>query len=165
MLNQAYQSVNSRVMFTCQNMRQTTKSTPKAKAWMCRVQCAAKFPGRCVFPWALCFLLGAAFSPGCCVFHSALPNLLPNFLSSVTTGAANFTVRYPIFWLVLPNIWQRRNLHRRYKYLALPIGTWNVRVRIHYFFRWLMMAETVVGSMITTYHLYRTLGMQKEVHQ
>jgi hypothetical protein len=27
------------------------------------------------------------------------------------------------------------------------------------------MAEIVVGSMITIYHLYRTLGMQKEAYQ
>jgi hypothetical protein len=52
--------------------------------------------------------------------------------------------------------------------MALPIGTWNQGVQIHYSFRWLMMwrmVEIVVGSMITNYHLYRTLGMQKEVHQ
>jgi hypothetical protein len=27
------------------------------------------------------------------------------------------------------------------------------------------MDEIVVGSMVTTYHLYRTLGMKKEAHQ
>jgi len=53
-------------------------------------------PVRCQISWALRFLLGAVnflgtvFSPGCCVFHSLLPN----------------------FWEALPNFWQRRILRR-----------------------------------------------------
>jgi hypothetical protein len=114
---------------------------------------AAFSPGRCVFSWALYFwatllgtvnFLGATYSPGHCVFHSALPK----FASFEFLAETKFA--------------------QRYTRMALPIGTWNQGVRIHYSFRWLMMwrmAEIVVGSMITTYHLYRTLGMQEEAHQ
>jgi hypothetical protein len=87
-------------------------------AWMCRVQCAAK-------------------SPGCCVFYSVLPKFSTEYLAET-------------------------KFVQRYTRMALPIGTWNQGFQIQYSFRWLMMwimAEIVAGSMITTYHLYRTLGI------
>jgi hypothetical protein len=98
-------------------MRVLTISRPfhRFHAWMCRGECATNFTVHCQSSWALRFLhwalptllgavnflgainfLGATYSPGHCVFHSALLKFTTKFLAEMKFAQRNTRMALPI---------------------------------------------------------------------
>jgi hypothetical protein len=105
-------------------------------AWMCRGECAAKFPGHCDFNTALPNLLGATNSPGHCEFHGRYPIswALPTLLGTVnSTGATQSPEqrndrRYLISGRRYLISGRDGFLHRRHEGLVLPNDATNKRL-------------------------------------